>query len=62
MGFDLPFSDDALLAAKEQLLKKNWLRDAYLRPVAWRGSEQMAVAAQHTKIHVLSPVGMAEYV
>ena len=52
MGFDLPFSDDALLAAKEQLLEKNGLKDAYLRPVAWRGSEQMAVAAQHTKIHV----------
>ena len=23
-----------------------------MRPIAWRGSEQMGVSAQHTKIHV----------
>ena len=27
-------------------------RDAYVRPVAWRGSEMMAVSAQNTTIHV----------
>ena len=30
----------------------NGLTDAYVRPIAWRGSEQMGVSAQLTRIHV----------
>jgi branched-chain amino acid aminotransferase len=30
----------------------NNLVDCYVRPIAWRGSEQMGVAAQQTKIHL----------
>ena len=26
--------------------------DCYIRPIAWRGSEQMGVSAQQTKIHL----------
>jgi branched-chain amino acid aminotransferase len=32
-------------------LKASGLQDAYLRPLAWRGPEQMGVGAQQTKIH-----------
>jgi branched-chain amino acid aminotransferase len=39
-------------AAKRLVLEKNGQTDAYLRPVAWRGSEMMGVAAQHNKIHL----------
>jgi branched-chain amino acid aminotransferase len=39
-------------AAKEEILKANGLTDAYLRPVAWRGSEQMGISAQATLTHV----------
>ncbi len=38
--------------AKQEILAANKLTDAYLRPVAWRGSEQMGIAAQLTKTHV----------
>jgi branched-chain amino acid aminotransferase len=31
---------------------RNGFTDCYLRPIAWRGSEQIGVSAQHTKIHV----------
>jgi branched-chain amino acid aminotransferase len=34
------------------VLEKNGKKDAYVRPVAWRGSEMMGVAAQHNTIHL----------
>ncbi|MGL5736365.1 MAG: branched-chain amino acid aminotransferase [Beijerinckiaceae bacterium] len=52
LDFELPYSVAELDAAKALVLEKNNLKDAYVRPVAWRGSEMMAVAAQHNKIHV----------
>ncbi len=38
--------------AKEEILAANGLTDAYIRPVAWRGSEQMGISAQATETHV----------
>ncbi len=38
--------------AKEEILAANGLSDAYMRPVAWRGSEQMGISAQATETHV----------
>ena len=52
LDFEIPYTCDEIEAAKEAVLKANGLTDAYLRPVAWRGSEMMAVAAQASKIHV----------
>jgi branched-chain amino acid aminotransferase len=52
LDFNLPYTDDDIIAAKEALLAKSGLKDAYIRPFAWRGSEMMAVSAQNTKIHV----------
>jgi branched-chain amino acid aminotransferase len=34
------------------VVKAQGFTDAYVRPVAWRGSEMMGVAAQQNKIHV----------
>ena len=52
LGFDIPYSVEVLDAACEELLKKMGFVDAYLRPVAWRGSEMMGVSAQNNTIHV----------
>lgn len=52
LGFDIPYSVDELEAAKADMLKKNNIVDGYVRVVAWRGSEMMAISAQQTKIHV----------
>jgi len=52
LGFDIPYTPEQLDAACREVVAANGLTEAYVRPVAWRGSEQMAVAAQETTIHV----------
>ena len=51
LDFEIPYSVAELDAAKDEVLKLNGGGDQYVRPVAWRGSEMMAVSAQHNKIH-----------
>jgi branched-chain amino acid aminotransferase len=52
MDFEIPYSVAEIDAAKRLVLEKNGQKDAYVRPVAWRGSEMMGVAAQHNAIHL----------
>ncbi|WP_293858764.1 branched-chain amino acid aminotransferase [uncultured Alsobacter sp.] len=52
LDFTIPYSVAEIDAAKHKVLELNNMKDAYVRPVAWRGSEMMAVAAQHSTIHV----------
>jgi branched-chain amino acid aminotransferase len=52
LDFEIPYTVAEIDAAKRLVLEKSGLKDAYLRPVAWRGSEMMGVAAQHNKIHL----------
>jgi branched-chain amino acid aminotransferase len=52
LGFELPWSVQQLDDACREVLKANNLQNAYVRPVAWRGSEQMGVSAQLTKPRV----------
>ena len=52
LDFEIPFSVAEIEAAKDLVLKTSGLQDAYLRPVAWRGSEMMGVSAQNNTIHL----------
>jgi branched-chain amino acid aminotransferase len=52
LDFEIPYTVAEIDAAKRIVLEKNGQKDAYLRPVAWRGSEMMGVAAQDNKIHL----------
>lgn len=52
LDFAVPYSAAEIVAAKEAVLKVSGLQDAYLRPVAWRGSEMMGVSAQGNTIHL----------
>jgi branched-chain amino acid aminotransferase len=52
MGFALPYTREQIDAACMETLSANNLTNAYVRPVAWRGSEQMGVSAQRTKPHL----------
>jgi branched-chain amino acid aminotransferase len=52
LGFDIPYPAEAINKATVELLARHKMQDAYVRPIAWRGSEMMGVAAQHNKIHL----------
>jgi branched-chain amino acid aminotransferase len=52
LDFEVPYSVEEINKAAYDVLEANGLKDAYLRPVAWRGPEQMGVSAQATKVHV----------
>ncbi len=52
LGFSIPYSVEELEKAQIETLAKQNITNGYLRPVAWRGSEMMAISAQATKIHV----------
>jgi branched-chain amino acid aminotransferase len=52
LGFEIPYSVEEIDQACRDVLAANKLEDAYMRPLAWRGSEQMGVSAQKSKIHL----------
>ena len=52
LDFEIPYSVAEIDAAKTLVLEKNGLKNAYVRPIAWRGSEQLGVSAQNNKIHL----------
>ena len=52
LGFEIPYTADEIDAACNAVLAANNLVDGYIRPLAWRGAEQLSVSAQQTKIHL----------
>jgi branched-chain amino acid aminotransferase len=52
LGFDLPYSVDELERAKAETVARSGLGNAYVRAIAWRGSEKMGVSAKENRINV----------
>jgi branched-chain amino acid aminotransferase len=52
LGMTIPFSEDEINAACNEVVASHGFPDGYVRPAVFRGSEMMAVSAQTTKIHV----------
>lgn len=52
LGFEIPWSVEEIDAACNEVLKANDLVDAYMRPVAWLGSERMGVSPAGAKVHL----------
>lgn len=52
MGFEIPYTVEEINQACIDTLEKQGLENAYVRPVAWRGSEMMGVSAQKNRINV----------
>ena len=52
MDFTIPYSIAEIDQACRDTIAANKLGDCYVRPITWRGSEQMGVSAQQAKIHL----------
>jgi branched-chain amino acid aminotransferase len=52
LDFEIPYSVAEIDAAKRLVLERNNQKEAYVRPIAWRGSEALGVSAQMNKIHL----------
>ncbi len=52
LDFEIPYSADTLVQACDDLLIKNNLDDAYIRPIAWHGDKYIGVESYPNPIHV----------
>lgn len=52
LDYEIPYTAQQINDAKMAVLKANNMTDAYVRPIAWRGTETMNVSALVCKIHM----------
>jgi len=53
MGITIPYSQKEINQACKEMVLTQKVKNGYVRPLAWRGSEMMAISAQKNKIHVV---------
>ncbi|WP_308911862.1 branched-chain amino acid aminotransferase [Pseudokordiimonas caeni] len=51
LGMKVPFTQQQINDACYEVMNKAGYKDCYFRPIIWRGSEMMGVAAQKNTIH-----------
>ncbi len=52
LGFKVPFTVQQLDEACYEVIRANGIENGYIRPIAWRGSEQMAILTDQSTTHV----------
>ena len=52
MGIKMPYSQNEINKACKNIVNIQKVKNGYVRPVIWRGSEMMAISAQKNKVHV----------
>ena len=52
MGIEIPYTQKSVNQFSKDIVKIQKVKNGYVRPVAWRGSEMMAISAQKTKINL----------
>ena len=52
VGIKIPYSEDEINKAKDDLIKKMNFNDCYVRPIAWRGSQQMGLSTSNADVNV----------
>lgn len=53
LGMPMPFSQEQINEAQKEVLRANELKEAYLRPMVFYGSEGMGLRADNLKVHVI---------
>ncbi len=51
LGFKIPYTMEEICSIRKKVLEANNIKEGYIRPVSWRGSEMMGISAQKNKIH-----------
>ncbi len=52
VGIKIPYSENEINNAKDELISKMAFSDCYVRPIAWRGSQQMGLSTSNADINV----------
>ncbi|WP_121100420.1 branched-chain amino acid aminotransferase [Litorimonas taeanensis] len=52
LGYEIPYTQEEIDQACIDTLANSGLKDAYVRPFAWRGSDMMGVASKNNQIHL----------
>ena len=52
LGMEIPFTEKQINDAKGELIQKMELHDCYVRPIVWRGSQQMGLSTSNSDINV----------
>ena len=52
VGIKIPYSEEQINKAKEELIIKMNYKDCYVRPFAWRGSNLMGLSTTKSNVHV----------
>ena len=51
LDFAIPYTLEQIESACNEVVAASGFADAYVRPIAWRGAEQLSVSAQRSKVH-----------
>ena len=62
MGIQVPYSQEEINEACKKLVNIQKVKNGYVRPLIWRGSEMMAISAQKNKIHVAIATGSGDLI
>ena len=52
IGMQIPYAEEEITRAKDDLIKKMNQDNCYIRPVVWRGSQQMGLSTNNADINV----------
>ncbi len=52
VGIEIPYSEEEINKAKDELIIKMNFKDCYVRPFAWRGSNLMGLSTKKSNVHV----------
>ena len=52
MGIKVPYSQKEINDASKSIINIQKVKNGYVRPFIWRGSEMMAISAQKNRVHV----------